>query len=404
VIFQTLDDKKNCYAFYDGKNFIYENELPENFSKTWSYSGILKNKNVEIAQLYCSGKKLTDICPESFKDELDLINKKMHAIHNSCIQSKVDLRKNCFFDLAPKHILQNYCDIKNKISDYVFKNYDRPLEYDFYKRFTELLNDIKYRDLNIDFDLLKSKSYKESYKVFINKINNSSKYINYNLFGSITGRLTVKKDSFPILTFPKQYRQILIPKNDWFISFDINAAEIRTALALLNIEQPKGDLHEWSVNNIYNKELSRSEAKETTTSWLYNSNSKFSIKYDKSLSSFIDKQKIKNIYWINGYINTPYNRKLEADEHHSISYLNQSTFIDLFHRQIIKIDDFLQNKKSFISFLIHDELVLDVAEEEKNIIIDLIKILQNTPYGNFPVNIKAGKSFGEMKKLNLKVE
>ena len=86
----------------------------------------------------------------------------------------------------------------------------------------------------------------------------------------------------------------------------------------------------------------------------------------------------------------------------SLLDLNQSTFIDLFHRQIIKVDDYLRNKKSFVSFMIHDEFVLDMSDDEKENITDIIEILQNTPYGKFTVNIKAGKNFGEMKKLNLK--
>jgi DNA polymerase I-like protein with 3'-5' exonuclease and polymerase domains len=63
----------------------------------------------------------------------------------------------------------------------------------------------------------------------------------------------------------------------------------------------------------------------------------------------------------------------------------------------------LQDKKSFVSFLVHDEFVLDVTNDEKNDIVEIIKILQDTPYGKFPVNVKAGKNYGELKKLNLKV-
>jgi DNA polymerase I-like protein with 3'-5' exonuclease and polymerase domains len=127
------------------------------------------------------------------------------------------------------------------------------------------------------------------------------------------------------------------------------------------------------------------------------------VKYDSQLSKVFNKNKLKTNFWNNGAVNTPYNRIIQSDEHHVISYLNQSTFIDLFHRQIIKVDDFLQNKQSFIAFMIHDELVLDVTEEEKRYLIDIIKILQDTAYGTFPVNVKAGKNFGDMKKLNLKV-
>ena len=54
--------------------------------------------------------------------------------------------------------------------------------------------------------------------------------------------------------------------------------------------------------------------------------------------------------------------------------------------------------------MVHDEFVLDVTEDEKNLIVDIIKLLQDTPYGKFPVNVKAGKNYGNMKKLNLKVD
>jgi DNA polymerase I-like protein with 3'-5' exonuclease and polymerase domains len=239
---------------------------------------------------------------------------------------------------------------------------------------------------------------------FYKKIANGKNNISYNMFGSVTGRLTVSKNSFPILTFPKQYRSILFPQNDWFVVFDMNAAELRTAMALNGKEQVEGDLHAWSAKNVFKGELDRAEAKSTATAWLYNSHSPLSVKYDKELSQVYDKQGLLNKYWIDGYIHTPYGRKIEADEHHAISYLNQSTFIDLFHRQILKVDDALKGKKSFVSFMVHDEFVLDVTNDEKNDILEIIKILQNTSYGKFPVNVKAGKNYGELKKLNLKVD
>ncbi len=404
MIFQALDDKNYCVGLYYDNKIIVNNELPKNLSKTWSYSAFLKDKNIDFANLYCEGKSLEEVCPDYLKNDFNNIINILNSNVSACKNAKINLKENCFFDLIPKKLLIRYCDLKNKITDHVFSIYEKPKEYDFLKRFTQLITDIKFRKLNIDLHNMQNKLYKESADTFYKKLLNNNNYINYNLFGSITGRLTVTKSSFPILTFPKQYRNILKPKNNWFVSFDYNAAEIRTALALAGNKQPIGDFHEWSIANIYNCDLNRSECKETTTSWLYNSNSKNSLKYDSALSNIFDKQKLKNIYWINGVINTPYNRKITSDEHHAISYLNQSTFIDLFHRQVIKIDDYLQDKKSFIAFMIHDEFVLDMTDDEKNNIVEIVKILQNTPYGNFPVNIKVGKNFGEMKKLNLKVE
>lgn len=404
MIFQTLDDKNECVGFYVDNKLQFHRPLPDNLDKTWSYSAFLKGKNIDYAQLYCDGKSLDEVCPEYLKQDWAAINKKLKSIIASCVESKVSLRENCFFDLTPQRFLVEYCHLRNQISEYVFQNYSKPAEYDFYKRFTELLVDIKNRDLNIKLENIQNKLWKDGAMNFYRKVANGKNNISYNMFSSITGRLTVNKNSFPILTFPKQFRSILVPQNDWFIVFDMNAAELRTALALNGRVQPEGDLHGWSAENVFKGQLDRSKAKETATAWLYNSHSPLSIQYDKELAQLYDKQALLNKYWIDGYVETPYGRKMQADEHHAISYLNQSTFIDMFHRQIIKVDDYLQGKKSFVSFMVHDEFVLDVTDDEKNDIVEIIKILQNTPYGKFPVNVKAGKNYGELKKLNLKAD
>lgn len=404
MLFQTLDDKNECVGFYSEDKLYFHTPLPDSLTKTWSYSGFLRGREIDYAQLYCDGKSLDEVCPEHLKEDWELINKKLKSIISSCIESKVSLKENCFFDLTPQRFLIEYCHIRNQITEHILNSRQRPAEYAFYKRFGELLHDIRYRDLNINLENIQNKLAKESAMQFYKKIANGTNHIWYNMFGSITGRLTVNKNSFPILTFPKQFREILLPQNDWFIVFDMNAAELRTAMALAGKSQVEGDLHQWSAENVFKGQLDRSEAKSVATAWLYDSHSAQALKYDNELSQLYDKQGLKNKYWINGYVNTPYNRKIEADEHHVISYLNQSTFIDLFHRQIIKVDDFLKGKKSFVSFMVHDEFVLDVTDDEKNLIVDIIKILQDTPYGKFPVNVKAGKNYGDMKKLNLKVE
>ena len=63
----------------------------------------------------------------------------------------------------------------------------------------------------------------------------------------------------------------------------------------------------------------------------------------------------------------------------------------------------LQNKQSFIAFMVHDSLVLDLKESEKNMLPDLIRELSNTPYGNFPVKVEIGPNYGNMKKVKIKV-
>jgi hypothetical protein len=183
----------------------------------------------------------------------------------------------------------------------------------------------------------------------------------------------------------------------------MNAAEMRTAIALNGGKQMSGDLHEWTAKNVFNGELDRASSKSAATAWLYDSHSTVAVKYDKQLDTVYKKENLLNQYWIDGKIHTPYNRIIEADRHHALSYLMQSTFIDLFHRQIIKVDDALKNKKSFIAFFVHDELVLDVSKEDLSLIPELVNILEDTSYGKFCVNIKAGKTYGNLKKIDLGV-
>jgi len=401
MIFQTLDDKKECVGVY-AENKLYFKEIPENLSATWSYSAYLKGLDIDYAQLYCEGKTLDEVCPDHLQEEWKNIKTKLKAFMSSFIEAKVSLEENCFFDLTPTKFLEQYCEVKNKITQHVFDNYKKPQEYDFYRRFNELLIDIRYRPLNIDLEVLKKNILNEKDLTYYHRMRDVSKTVDYNLFGSITGRLGMQKGSFPIQSFQKQFRYCLKPHNDWFVAFDINAAELRISLALLNCTQPQEDLYEWIGKSILGN-VSRADAKRIVIEWLYNSSNPVYQKYSASLDAVFKKEALKQLYFVDGYVHTPFGRKIESDEHHAIPYLNRSTFIDLFHRQVLKVDDFLKDKKSFVAFLLHDEFVLDMTDDEKENILEIAKILQNTQFGKFLCNIKVGRDYGNMKKLNLKV-
>ena len=122
MLFQTLDDKKECVGIY-ANNKLHFNELPENLSSTWSYSPYLKGQQIQYASLYCEGKSLDEVCPDHLKDEWMNGKKKLKAFMSSFIETKVSLEENCFFDLTPTKFLEEYCNIKNKITEHVFYNY-----------------------------------------------------------------------------------------------------------------------------------------------------------------------------------------------------------------------------------------------------------------------------------------
>ena len=66
---------------------------------------------------------------------------------------------------------------------------------------------------------------------------------------------------------------------------------------------------------------------------------------------------------------------------------------------MVKIHNFLEDKRSSVAFSIHDSLVLDFAQSEKDLIGEISNIFANTDLGKFKVNLSLGKNFGRMKQV-----
>ena len=93
---------------------------------------------------------------------------------------------------------------------------------------------------------------------------------------------------------------------------------------------------------------------------------------------------------------------IEADKHHALNYIVQSTAADLFLRQMIGVWKLLKGKQSQIAFCLHDSLVIDLAEKDTAIINEIKEEFAKTELGSFKVNIFGGKNFGEMKRMNVR--
>ena len=76
-----------------------------------------------------------------------------------------------------------------------------------------MLEEIRFQKLNIDVSAMNGELSTFKGRQFFKKISKVEPYIKYDIFGSKTGRLTTKKNSFPILNMDKNYRKILKPKN-----------------------------------------------------------------------------------------------------------------------------------------------------------------------------------------------
>jgi len=391
LLFQTLDNKTGCIALYvDGR--ITKDYNSSELTGTWAPSAHFQKQNIEYANIWAQGEPLDTCCPNELKEEWQMVNKKAMAFLNSFHKSKINLQEVCFYDLLPNNFLLYFHKLKNTITKHIFDTRSRPENHDFMFDLILLLKKIESQNLSLNFKNLDMAS--DKIRKILPKIKDTSCIISYNPWGTITGRLTTNKNSFPILTLNKELRPALQPKNSYFLELDYNAAEIRVLFSLLGQTQPSGDIHNWIAENIFDNKHDRAQSKKKVFAWLYNPKAK-----NKKLNSYLNRDALYDKYYKDGYVETPFGRKIKVSEDKAVNYLIQSTTSDLFLTSAIKVDKMLENKKSNICFCVHDSLVLDYAEEDQSILNEVAQEFSNTKFGFFNTNLSLGKNFGSMRKV-----
>jgi len=390
-----LDHKTDCVGYFANNRIKPGHELPLE-GETWELSPHLVGDRYEVARIYSGGATLSEVCPAEMTEEWEGIKKTLRACLKAFRTSNLLLAENCFYDVVPEFFLYQYLNAKNNITQHVLETYERPKNYDAMYDLIELSMDIRSRPLNVDVGPIKHLLSSVRGKNFQKTLQSVKHVCDYNPWGTITGRLATQGATFPILTMNKEFRSCLSPTNDWFIELDFNAAELRTLLALTGADQPRNDIHDWNVKNIFDDNLTRDEAKVKTFAWLYSS------KENKDLEGLYNKDLVRNKYWDGLKITTDYGRIIEnVDEHHALNYIVQSTTIDMVHEQAYKVYELLKGRKSHIAFLIHDAVYIDLAEEDRYEILNLLDTFKKTRYDIFKVNVSAGKNLGAMKELKL---
>ena len=391
LFFQILDEKKECGSVYF-KNTLVDTFSPGERTHTWSYCSHVDSRPIEYANIWCKGATLSEVCPDSIKEEWKEINDRARSFLTSFEVAKINLADNCLFDLLPESFLLDFYGLKNQITKSVFESYDKPKNYDFLFDIVHLLEGIKSRKLNLKFENLDFTDQKV--RSSFGKIREASSYISYNPWKTATGRLATDPSSFPILNLNRELRSVICPHNDLFVEFDYNAAELRVLFALLGQHQPKDDIHMWISKNIFESKYDRDTTKKKVFAWLYNPKAR-----NKKLNEYLNREKILENFYKNGRVTTPFNRELKVEEDKAVNYTIQSTTSDLFLTAVIKIGKMLKNKKSKIAFCVHDSLVLDLAKEEKDLIFELAKIFSQSKFGILKTNMSMGKNYGAMRKV-----
>ena len=277
-----------------------------------------------------------------------------------------------------------------------FETLPKPPNYNHLKNLHILTTDILSREVKINLDNIPNiELAKRKNKELASKLKTIMRpRIDYNIFGSKTGRLVTNKDTFPVLNMSKEMRKMIEPTNDWLLELDYNAAEIRTMFALLDKTQPDTDIH---AHNSLKLGISRDLCKKLSFAFIYGSRS-------ESVSGFqdiFDDRSLKENYFFSGAVHTPFHRKINSDEFHAMNYLLQSTTADLVFEQAYKVFKSLSGHETFLKFILHDSIIIDLKDSEKDLLIELSRAFSDTRFGKFLTNLKVGKNFGNMREIRL---
>ena len=398
MYFQTLDNKNGCVGLYVNGALFFD-KFPKKmhkFTHTWDYAQFLSERDdIEYAQLYVGGKKLKEICPKALQQKWELVHTKLRSFARACLEARVDLREHCFYMMVPSAFLVEYCEIKEQICTHVFSNYERPKNYEFLLNVQKLITDIRYQPLNLSTSKINEMKFNPQTKPFIKKVQKTENYIDYNPWTVKTGRLSTNSTSFPALTFDRRARSILEPTNDVFLELDYNAAELRVFLALLGQQAPDGDMYNWLGQQMNIDD--RGEVKKIVLPWFYSPDKSHNI-----LDSIFDREKLTQYYWDGEKVETIFEREIQGvDKHHALNYTVQSTASDIVLEQACDLRNFLKDKKSFITMMMHDAVVIDLSKEDREHMVEIKKIIEATRIGTIPTTIAMGKDYGNMEKLTL---
>ena len=347
--------------------------IASEYDTAWAHSNIFDDTRMLYLYILTRGRPLEDF--SSVPEDLIGTRTLIEAQKKASITAKVDLNDLCFFDLVPEHQLARWFSLRE-----------------------EALVNLQAAEKKEDYQIL-HKAHVLVSEISRQKINfkNTDYRINYDIFGTVTGRLSTKKESFAIMNLKKESREYLKPQNDLFVELDLNAAEVRTLLALSGQDQPSEDIHLWLRKNFFKKSCSREEVKRKVFSWLYN----FSAP-ENELSKIFSREIFRDFYCKEkNTIKTPFGRAIEVEERKAQNYLLQSTTSDIVIENAYKIMKKMKNMKSNVAFTLHDSIILDVAKEEVGIVKEAYEQFRTTPWGPFLSTCKVGKNFLDLREVKV---
>jgi hypothetical protein len=220
-------------------------------------------------------------------------------------------------------------------------------------------------------------------------------YTCYNLY-NITGRPSNNFNGINFLSLNKTNgeRQCYIPENDTFIEIDIQGLHPRLIANMIGFEFGDKNTYEL-LGELLN--VTQQEAKELTFKQMYGGI--WEEYQDKPF--FKDVNKLTNEIWEKYQINKQYETKNRIFLHDKnmiksklLSYIIQSAETSGNVEFLVKILDYLKDKKTKLVLYTYDAILLDYSKEDGKQLLNNIKDI--IPY---PINIKIGNTYHDLQKI-----
>ena len=387
-LIQTLDHK-NPLVFCDG-NFCTIQDLKDlDSTGTWSYFSGAPTETL-LGDVWTGGSDPALFLGVGDIEEWEALKKRKEAFLKSFQTSQVDPSRHRLSDILPHDFLREYYEILNLATENAFIEVERPENYGFLSSVSKFLNRLMLRPIKLEYGTTDESGRTEKFNRLMAKHRHKASIV-YNMFGTVTGRLTTRPGTFPILNINKNLRHIIIPRNDFFCELDFNSAEPRLAAHLSGVEiDPEQDVYE-TLSSDFGVKGDRGEIKQQFFAWLYNPENK-----NKEFERLFSRDKILQQVYENNTVKTPFKRHIKCDDFHALNYLIQSTSSDNTLHRALHLEHFLQHKKTYIAFMIHDSIILDLSRDDLDLLPQIKDIVQDTIFGKMPVNVAMGPNFGRM--------
>ena len=259
---------------------------------------------------------------------------------------------------------------------------------------TYIFNQIESNGIKIDKNSF-IKQYGQNLKNPEFNIQKGKIYTYYNLY-NITGRPSNNFNGINFLALNKTNgeRQCYIPENNTFIEIDIQGLHPRIIGDMVGFEFGDRNTYELLGELL---DVTQQEAKELTFKQIYGG---IWEEY-KDKPFFKDVNILTDKIWEEYQSNGKYETKNRVFLYHKdmtksklLSYIIQSIETSGNVEMLVKILDYLKDKKTKIVLYTYDAILLDYSKEDGNQLLNNIKDM--IPY---PINIKQGNTYHDLQKM-----